>query len=515
MKGDSFRRQAALAEAYAIQHRLELDRDLTFRDLGVSAFRGKNAETGRLGDFRQAVADGLVPAGSFLLVESLDRISRQAARKAIRVLEDIVDQGVTVVTLNDGRAYDKGALDNDPMALLIALLTFIRANEESAMKSRRLRAAWEGKRQRATSGVGMTARCPSWLRLDPVSRQYVPIPQRAEVVARIFQMASDGIGLHGIAATLNTECIPTFGDTTRKAEFWNRSYVAKIIESPAVIGTFVPHTVDYTGGTKRRVPDKPIEGYFPSIVDIALHGQVRLARLNCRAPSTRTANRETASMLAGLAGCPLCGATMTRVSKGAKGGKPRLTCVRAKKGACGGASVPQPEVEDALIYWADSLARVPSGGSEWEEAYFDCKQRIIGLDRLIASATSELIETQSPAVRDRLRKLEAERAEAVTQLKALEARAIAAGPGLQRAAHQLRDALRSQPLNRLSVNGLLRQMFDAVTVDAEEAELRFFWKHGVEQALPLDVKLTPPLAPGYPTPLADAARRLLSRQGRS
>jgi hypothetical protein len=66
-----------------------IDTDLTFNDLGVSAYRGKNAEAGRLADFLVAVEDGIVPRGSYLLVESLDRISRQAARKALRVLEDI------------------------------------------------------------------------------------------------------------------------------------------------------------------------------------------------------------------------------------------------------------------------------------------------------------------------------------------------------------------------------------------------------------------------------------------
>src|SRR4051794_14019303 len=183
-----------LAEEYALRHALELDRELTFRDLGVSAFRGKNAETGRLGDFLQAVDNGLVPAGAYLLVESLDRISRQAARKAFRVLEDIVERGVTVVTLNDGRAFDADALDNDPMAMLLALLTFIRANEESATKAKRVRAAWHGKRLKAAAGVGMTARCPAWLRLDSATKRYEPIPERAEVVARIFRMASEGDG---------------------------------------------------------------------------------------------------------------------------------------------------------------------------------------------------------------------------------------------------------------------------------------------------------------------------------
>jgi hypothetical protein len=56
MKGDSFRRQSSMAAAYARQHGLELDVDLTFHDLGKSAFRGQNiGEAGRLGDFLEAV----------------------------------------------------------------------------------------------------------------------------------------------------------------------------------------------------------------------------------------------------------------------------------------------------------------------------------------------------------------------------------------------------------------------------------------------------------------------------
>ena len=40
MRGDSFRRQAVLAREYAAKHGLQLDENLTFNDLGVSAFRG-------------------------------------------------------------------------------------------------------------------------------------------------------------------------------------------------------------------------------------------------------------------------------------------------------------------------------------------------------------------------------------------------------------------------------------------------------------------------------------------
>src|SRR5215467_1963131 len=81
-KGDSLRRQTELSERYAREHGLTLDDKLTFRDLGKSAFRGKNAQEGELGDFIKAVEDGRIKRGSYLLVENLDRLSRQPARKA-------------------------------------------------------------------------------------------------------------------------------------------------------------------------------------------------------------------------------------------------------------------------------------------------------------------------------------------------------------------------------------------------------------------------------------------------
>src|SRR4051794_5242523 len=75
-QGDSERRQTELAEAYCRRHGWTLS-DKTFEDLGVSAFHGKNALVGNLGEFLRAVQSGTVPPGSVLVVESLDRISRQ------------------------------------------------------------------------------------------------------------------------------------------------------------------------------------------------------------------------------------------------------------------------------------------------------------------------------------------------------------------------------------------------------------------------------------------------------
>jgi DNA invertase Pin-like site-specific DNA recombinase len=73
--GDSRRRQLVLAERYAAAHGLTLDGRLSFRDLGVSAFRGRNARVDALSSFLEAIELGLVPRGSTLLIESLDRLA--------------------------------------------------------------------------------------------------------------------------------------------------------------------------------------------------------------------------------------------------------------------------------------------------------------------------------------------------------------------------------------------------------------------------------------------------------
>ena len=111
LEGDSFRRQTAMAREYAERHGLELA-DLTFRDLGVSAFRGKNAVEGALGAFLAAIEAGKVKPGDYLLVESLDRLSRDRIMAALNRFHDLLQSGVRVVTLMDGQTYDEKSLDN-------------------------------------------------------------------------------------------------------------------------------------------------------------------------------------------------------------------------------------------------------------------------------------------------------------------------------------------------------------------------------------------------------------------
>lgn len=478
-QGDSGRRQTAAAEAYARVHGLELDEALTFRDLGVSAYRGRNAADGRLGDFLEAVKQGVVPPGSFLLVENLDRISRQTARKALRTLEAIVEAGVTLVTLTDGKTYTESNLDSDPVSLMMAILTFVRAHEESELKGRRVRSAWENKRKLAVAnGVPLTKRTPGWLTLSESGKLRID-REKAAVVRRIFKMALEGVGQHGIANTLNQEKVEPF-----KSDRWHRSYVKKILENPATFGRLVAYRIEYEGGRKIRKPAVTADNHFPAIVTEGDWNRVQemrdLGPSGHRARSTPKGDAPLQNILASLARCPKCEGTMTRVNKGPTGGYPYLVCTKAKAGAgCQYVSVRMESVEGSILErTAAALTDIPSGDPEADDTLRALDDEL-ELAREKAENVTEAIAARgiTGALGDRLRKLE----KLIGQLEARRAKALAKlqdAPLLTMKVEALKVALAEPNPDRRQINALLRQMARAVTVDWTTGDLFFEWKHG-------------------------------------
>jgi DNA invertase Pin-like site-specific DNA recombinase len=176
-KGDSYRRQTEAASEYAQANNLEVDTELTFTDLGVSAFRGANAKTGALSVFLEAVKDGTIAPGSHLLVENLDRLTRADVLEAQELFTGIIRRGITLVTLFDQRTYSAESVTANPMDLVFSILTMVRGHEESATKSRRMLAAYERKRLDAANGTErkpFTRMLPAWLRWDETTRKHEP-----------------------------------------------------------------------------------------------------------------------------------------------------------------------------------------------------------------------------------------------------------------------------------------------------------------------------------------------------
>ena len=474
-KGDSFRRQTEAAAKYALANNLVLD-DRSFEDMGVSAFRGNNAETGRLGEFREAVEYGEVPKGSYLLIESLDRLSRAKARKAVRLLEDICEAGVKVVTLADRKVYDEQSLDEDPLAFMYAFLVAMRAHEESEIKSQRLKAAWKNKRLNA-SIKPLTSRCPAWLKLDKDVGKFEVIPDKAVIIREIFDLTLNGIGQHKIAETLNQRGVDTFG----RAAFWQRSYIKKVIENPAVIGTYIPNVMQHIDGKKTKIPQEPIRNYYPQIIDVETFERVQSTN-STRTPPTKGKRGAIQNVLASLAKCPLCDSTMTRVNKG-KAAKPSLVCTKAKVGAgCKYKGVRLDSIEDTLITNASFImASAPLGDDGLEQNLEKVEAQISGIEDAINNIVSSIKRSPSKRLSAELMALE----ENLGELKGEERRLLnvakdTARPVLVKKLNELEKCLSEEPLNRNLANTLFRQLLNSVIVDWPNSQLVFDWKHGEE-----------------------------------
>ncbi|WP_187289063.1 recombinase family protein [Fulvimarina pelagi] len=321
--GDSLRRQMEPARAYADSNGLDLDE--TLRDEGRSAFRGRQRlDDAALGSFIAKVDRGDVPTGSYLLVESLDRLSREKVLVALRLFLTLLDRGIIIVTLGDGRLYSSDSVGERPFELMISIVIMMRAHEESSIKAKRVGAAWDRKRQLAlTERKAMTRVCPAWLEKD--ADGYRLIAERATVVRRIFAMSIDGMGSRAIAIALNSEKVPVFG----RGRYWHDSYVKKLLGNEATIGRFVP------GAASRIAPAyQPVDDYFPAVVDERTFYR-SLAATRARASSSvRHPAGKVRNLVSGIAFCSECGGGMHYMNKGRRG-MTVLQCGSSRlKGGC-------------------------------------------------------------------------------------------------------------------------------------------------------------------------------------
>jgi DNA invertase Pin-like site-specific DNA recombinase len=490
-KGTSYDRQIDLAQAYAREKGWQLA-ETTYQDLGVSAFRHKNAQTGALRAFLKAVEDGDIPEGSHLLVESLDRVTRNAILDAQALFLLIINSGITLVTLADRREYSRESINANPTELIVSIAIMMRGNEESVTKSRRLSSTYERKRGTAEADAAagkiskpFTRMLPAWLEWPKGAQGFSVIDERAQVVRNIFAMANDGMGQHAIAQKLDADGVPTFAEKGRRRRslHWQRTYIKHLLTNSAVVGVFTPHQKRTDAqGKRKRVPVATVEGYYPAIIERELFESVA-ARARTTAARGRNAGGQIKSLFAGLLKCSRCGGTVTRV---AKANHVYLVCSLAnRKAGCLHQAVRYEHVEGALRQNARTVIDDAPRGLETEEA--DAKIAALeavgdGLADQAQALADELIRERSTTVRQRLRQKEQELEEAREELRALRAhRDTLAKPQVQRRLHALLTALTAKPFNVVKANAVLKEAVSRVVLNPETSELTIFWQHAPEQ----------------------------------
>src|SRR5262245_48657898 len=92
-EGDSLRRQVALTREGCHRHKAALDESVTLPDLGKSACTRKHRATPdrhALDAFLRLIEKERVPRGSYLVIEHLDRLSREDEVPACHLLTSIL-----------------------------------------------------------------------------------------------------------------------------------------------------------------------------------------------------------------------------------------------------------------------------------------------------------------------------------------------------------------------------------------------------------------------------------------
>jgi DNA invertase Pin-like site-specific DNA recombinase len=360
-RGSSLTRQTNECNAFAVEIGWHFD-EVLIED-GLSAFKGANLEKGKLGQLEKRIRAGEF-AGRGLMVERLDRLSRQNGFDAMRWFGDMVECGATVAIASHKMVVDSKSIRNQEHQLRALLDEMGKANSYSDTLSKRIRPAWaamrNGKEVRvehdgtiaALTVVGAAqdvvrvevsrgpkldtywvnlayplfevggavsegqvlgivrqkvhtqSTCPAWLELIENRTTFSVRNDIAAILQRIFNLyVSTDLGARGIARLLNGEGVATL----RFGRCWHGSTVKALLANRGLIG-------EYAHREDRKKNGQVVGDYFPAIISDALFQTANDRKLT-RIKSNHSRTSRLRHLFSDVGKCFKCGSKLTFVTK--------------------------------------------------------------------------------------------------------------------------------------------------------------------------------------------------------
>lgn len=237
-KGFSLERQRTYGLQFATENGWSVEK--TIVDEGRSAYHGFNrAEGSEFHNFELEARNNL-HRGKVLVVENIDRLSRQGARVAAQLIWGLNESGVDVATFHDGHVY-RADNSNDMMDLFKVVVLAQQAHDESDKKSKRTAATARRREERIEAGEidVPIANMPNWI--DVVDGKKVLNAERTAVLNLIYDLYIDGMGIHRIVTILHERGIPSWTppEQRRGNNGWFYSYIYRLLTKRAVLGEYV------------------------------------------------------------------------------------------------------------------------------------------------------------------------------------------------------------------------------------------------------------------------------------
>ncbi len=434
-KGTSLERQTAKAREFALLHDLEM---VELLDAGLSGYRGKNSTEGALGGFIQAVESGVIPNNSYLFVENLDRLSRQDILTANKLFSHLLELGLTVVTGMDGKIYTRRSVTANPTDLMLSILLFSRANEESQTKSKRVKANAAALVKRHNSGLPTTIKSAGshvwWVDASGNHNESVkPHPVYWHAARQIIDLYLAGYNTHKICDYLDERYPPPPVKLNKSSVVtgdrrWSYQSIRRMKTSEALIGR------------RRLVLDKTttppttatLEGYYPALCTQSEYARLVDLTENNRISTGKKKKRITLLSGLGIARCGHCGGAMTFfISLG----KIRYLCASGRDHVsdCKAWSVRGDIFEHTAIHalvrgYASLMTRDKSAGEDLQDDIRDQQEALQAIENQIGNITDAItIGGNMVALVERMKALETTKQAIILEIDRLQHRQIMAG----------------------------------------------------------------------------------------
>lgn len=206
----------------------------SFKDLGVSAFKGKNRLQGDLAAFIQLAKDTKLGPQPLLIIEAFDRWSRQDIDESETALLNLLKSGVAIHVAFSNKTFTVESTKSlvDRIEILVSLKA---AHEYSANLSSRVKSAKERKRDKIINGEVVTHNnVPKYFTFDEESQTYGH-NDNTKVVTAIVDDYLAGNSLYSIATKLNEKKTSPF----RYGSQWSATSVRSVLRNKALIGEFM------------------------------------------------------------------------------------------------------------------------------------------------------------------------------------------------------------------------------------------------------------------------------------
>ncbi|MCW4151991.1 recombinase family protein [Halomonas sp. 18H] len=251
--GDSIERQTSPLKAF--EERFNVKVEEIFTDEGVSSYRGDNIKKGKFSEIIEQIEKGKIKKGDFLVIESIDRVSRQSLNKTTSILQDILIKGIKIYTTIDQRLYNYENKDKDLEDYLMIGLIAKRANEESETKSKRRRSAWnKAKKLAEEEGKIFNTKQNIPYGLEVVDGKFNIIEDEAKEIRFIIE----NLKFEGVNAT-----IKKLNEWSKRK--WQSRHVNHLMKNQYIRGAYRSQKRE----NGKKVHQGYVENYYPKIVSDA------------------------------------------------------------------------------------------------------------------------------------------------------------------------------------------------------------------------------------------------------